>query len=141
MREAIKGLVSRNVLTVRQGSGTFVSHRHGVPNDPLGLTLLKQDRQLALELLEVRLILEPEIAALAATRATDGDLRRIVSQCDRVEKLILAEEEYQQEEGRSLLERLYGNSLPRLVASLHQGGAVGERELEELRRFLEEEGK
>lgn len=98
VREAIKGLVSRNVLTVRQGSGTFVSHRHGVPNDPLGLTLLKQDRQLALELLEVRLILEPEIAALAATRATDGDLRRIVSQCDRVEKLILAEEEYQQED-------------------------------------------
>ena len=54
---------------------------------------------------------------------------------------LVTQEEYQQEEGRSLLERLYGNSLPRLVSSLHQGGAVGERELEELRRFLEEEGK
>lgn len=98
VREAIKALVSRNVLVVRQGSGTFVSPRQGVPDDPLGLTFAKQDRQLALDLLDVRLILEPEIAALAAIKATEGDQKRIESQCDKVEKLILSERDYRRED-------------------------------------------
>ena len=54
---------------------------------------------------------------------------------------LVEEADYQEQEGRSLLERLYGNSLPSLVASLHRGGAVGEEELAELRRFLDEAGK
>ena len=59
VREAIKGLVSRNILVVRQGSGTFLAPRPGVADDPLGLTFAKQERRLALDLLDVRLILEP----------------------------------------------------------------------------------
>ncbi len=43
VREAIKGLVSRNILVVRQGSGTFISPRPGVSDDPLGLTFAKED--------------------------------------------------------------------------------------------------
>ena len=53
---------------------------------------------------------------------------------------LVTREEYREGEGRTLLRRLYGNSLPRLVASLHESGAVGEEELEALRRFLDEEG-
>ena len=53
---------------------------------------------------------------------------------------LVSREQYREGEGRALLRRLYGNSLPGLVASLHRSGAVGEEELEELRRFLDEEG-
>ena len=35
VREAIKRLVARNILTARQGAGTFVSEKNGVPEDPL----------------------------------------------------------------------------------------------------------
>lgn len=37
LREAIKILISRNVLEVRRGIGTFVSHTPGLSTDPLGL--------------------------------------------------------------------------------------------------------
>ena len=96
VREAIKGLVSRNILVVRQGSGTFLAPRPGVPDDPLGLTFLPRDRQMAVDLLDVRLMLEPEIAALAAERAGEGDVKRLETQCDRVEKLIREERPYQE---------------------------------------------
>ncbi len=37
LREAIKILISQNVLEVRRGIGTFVSHTPGLSTDPLGL--------------------------------------------------------------------------------------------------------
>lgn len=37
LREAIKILISQNVLEVRRGIGTFVSHTPGLCTDPLGL--------------------------------------------------------------------------------------------------------
>lgn len=98
VREAIKGLVSRNILVVRQGSGTFVSPRQGVSDDPLGLTFAKQDRRLALDLLDVRLMLEPEMAAMAADRATDYELKRLEAQCAKVERFIRGERPYRQED-------------------------------------------
>ena len=98
VREAIKSLVSKNILVVRQGSGTFVSPRQGVPSDPLGLAFAKKDKSLALDLLEVRLILEPEIAAIAAVRATDEDVQRLEFQCAKVEKLIQEKKPYHQQD-------------------------------------------
>ena len=43
LREAIKRLVARNILTARQGAGTFVSEKNGVPEDPLGLTFMMEE--------------------------------------------------------------------------------------------------
>jgi DNA-binding transcriptional MocR family regulator len=40
VREAMKLLVSRNIIEVRQGSGTYISSRMGMSDDPLGLVLL-----------------------------------------------------------------------------------------------------
>jgi len=45
-------------------------------------------------------------------------------------------------EGRSVIDRLYGSSLPNMVAALYDGRAIGEKDLEDLRRYLDElEGK
>ena len=53
----------------------------------------------------------------------------------------VSREEYQEREGRTVLEKLYGNSLKRFAAALYDGGAVSRRELAELREYLDELGR
>lgn len=76
VREAIKLLVSMNVLEVKRGVGTFVSAKPGLTKDPLGVTFMNQETILK-DLFEVRIIIEPQIAALAAVRASDEDLLKL----------------------------------------------------------------
>ncbi len=94
MREAVRILVSRNILEIRRGSGTFVASNTGISNDPLGLTFATDEYKLAKDLLQVRLILEPEIAAIAANSATDEDYIAIKGLCEKVEALILSGEDH-----------------------------------------------
>lgn len=53
---------------------------------------------------------------------------------------LIQQETYRQNEGRTILERVYGNSLTGLVAALYDGKSVSDRDMEELRRFLDEWG-
>ena len=92
IRETVKSLVSKGILEVRQGSGTYVIGTDTLENDPLGFSKYEDKYKLALELFEVRLMLEPEIAALAAQKATEQDKEEIVRLCDEVENLYLAGE-------------------------------------------------
>jgi len=72
IREAINKLVALHLLEHRQGQGTFVVEPAPEKN-PLGLP---HDRELRLEdLLEVRMGLECNAAAMAARRATEEDIR------------------------------------------------------------------
>ena len=67
VREAVKSLASKGVLEVRRGLGTFVISTSTLEQDPLGLANVLDDQyELALQLFEVRLMFEPEIAALAS---------------------------------------------------------------------------
>ena len=87
IREAVKSLVSKGILEVRRGSGTFVISTSMPEEDPLGLSKLTDKYKLALELFDVRLMLEPEIAAKAAEYATPEEIEQLVSLCDETEKL------------------------------------------------------
>lgn len=49
---------------------------------------------------------------------------------------LVSEQEYQEQEGKSILEKLYGNSLKDFVAALYQGRQIEDRELKELEDFL-----
>ncbi|WP_298017230.1 BlaI/MecI/CopY family transcriptional regulator [uncultured Dysosmobacter sp.] len=49
---------------------------------------------------------------------------------------LIDREAYQQQEGRTMLEKLYGNSVTGLVASLYAGKSINDADLAELRRFL-----
>lgn len=89
IREAVKGLVTRGVLEVRRGAGTFVCSTCCADDDPLGISKLDDKYKLALELFDVRLMLEPEIAAKAAEYATEEDIRHLTALCDEVEELYL----------------------------------------------------
>lgn len=89
IREAVKSLVTKGILEVRRGDGTYVKSHCTLAEDPLGLSRLNDKYKLALELLDVRLILEPEIAASAATHATQEDKNELKTLCDEVETLCL----------------------------------------------------
>ena len=85
LREAVKALGLIDVLQSRRGAGTFVKSagRQPVHNGPA-------DGELApfkiLEVLEVRKILEPRAAWLAATRATEQQLREIEAARQKLEQ-------------------------------------------------------
>ena len=51
---------------------------------------------------------------------------------------LVTREAYQQQESRSVLEKLYGNSLKSFVVSLYQSEGIGREELEEMEAFLRE---
>lgn len=96
IREAVKQLVSQGILSVKQGSGTYVTSTTPVDQDPLGLRGVKDKMKLAWDLVNVRMILEPEIAEMAALNATDEDIRRLEELCDEVEAKINNREAYVQ---------------------------------------------
>lgn len=87
VREAVKGLVSKGVLEVRRGSGTYVISHISLEDDPLGFARFSDKYKLAIELCEVRLMLEPEIASLAAQYASDEEKDTLKGLCDEVEEL------------------------------------------------------
>lgn len=88
LREAIRRLVTRNILVVRQGSGMYVSEQMGVPEDPLGLTFIEKGPKLAKDLIELRLMIEPEMAATAALKITQSQKEELIMRCDLVEEKI-----------------------------------------------------
>ena len=89
IREAVKSLVSKGILEVRRGAGTFVKSTELVIDDPLGLAHLEDKYRLAMELFDVRILLEPEVAAVTSQNATEEEKLHIKELCDEVEKLYL----------------------------------------------------
>lgn len=77
VREAIKILVSRNILEIRRGDGTYVSERLGVVDDPLGLAFSADKVKTAWDLFNLRLLLEPWTARMAARNADEEQIRAI----------------------------------------------------------------
>jgi DNA-binding FadR family transcriptional regulator len=98
VREAIKTLVSQNILEIRRGEGTFVCDKLGIAEDPLGFRFIGDKVRLAMDLLEIRLLIEPHIAEKAAEKATNEEIADIVSQCGRVESLISRGVPYDEED-------------------------------------------
>ena len=86
VREALKILASRNVLEIRQGAGTFVSEKQGIPDDPLGFSMVNDHVKLTKDLLQVRIMLEPQIAALAAQCAKEHEIRELEEILEEDEK-------------------------------------------------------
>lgn len=87
IREAVKILVSKNIVEIQRGRGTFVCEHPGVVDDPLGFAFVADQDKLALDLCEVRMMIEPEIAAMAALRATDEEIAGIEQAAVEVEEL------------------------------------------------------
>ena len=93
VREAMKLLQSRNIVRIKQGSGTYVASNPGVADDPLGFTFIDDKQRLARDLLEVRFMIE-QIARMAAEHATNDQVVCIKELCDESERLAEAGEDY-----------------------------------------------
>jgi len=97
-REALRALASRNILDIRQGAGTFISQKKGVSDDPLGFSLMEDPRKLVEDLIQIRCIIEPQIAALAAQNATLQDIEVLGNLCNEVESLIHKRQDFTQKD-------------------------------------------
>ena len=53
IREAVKSLVTKGILEVKRGSGTFVTSTKRVADDPFGFAQLEDKYRLAMELFEM----------------------------------------------------------------------------------------
>jgi GntR family transcriptional repressor for pyruvate dehydrogenase complex len=84
VREALNLLEARGLISIEHGRGAVVSggSTHAV-RDTLGL-LLRVRPKVLWELLEIRMILEVEIAGLAAERAQEGNVLAMRGQLDRM---------------------------------------------------------
>lgn len=84
----MKLLVSRNIVTIRQGSGTYISAFIGVIEDPLSFTFIGDKQKLASDFLEIRFLLEPSIAARAASYSGKEEIENIQKLCNEMEQLL-----------------------------------------------------
>lgn len=125
IRGAIKILVARNVLEVRQGSGTYLADGKTQPvGDPLGLELIPNQFKLTWDLHEIRMLLEPEIAYMAAKNITEEQLERLRDMCNEMERLSAQRKERAvvDVEFHVCLAESCGNLVaPKLIPVLRQG--------------------
>lgn len=98
LREAMKLLASRNIVTIKQGSGTYVASSPGIVDDPFGFTFISDKKKLVQDLLEIRFLLEPSIAAMSATYSDKNDINKIIKLCDEVEELMEQKKDHAQKD-------------------------------------------
>ena len=88
LREAMRALELQGLVVSRPGAGTFVSTES---LDTLIATIassLTQARDTLSDIFEVRHLLEPQLAALAAERATPEDVRRMAEALEGQERQV-----------------------------------------------------
>lgn len=90
VREAVKILVSKNLVEIQRGRGTFVSAKLGVADDPLGFAFIENKKKLVSDSLHVRYLLEPAIAEMAAQMATEEDIAELEAIAAEIEAQIHA---------------------------------------------------
>ena len=79
VREALRRLEEMRLVTRRIGSGTFVNYRPALDQNSIA------EVTSPIELIEVRLAIEPQMARLAVVNATARDLERMGEALKRVE--------------------------------------------------------
>jgi DNA-binding FadR family transcriptional regulator len=128
IREAIKTLVSRNVLTIVRGSGTFVCEWPGLIEDPFGFRFVADKKRLAIDLCEIRMQIEPYLAGCAARNASLDDVDSLQDICSTLSSLIRrASPEYSGKdiEFHTRIAVLSGNQVSsKLIPVIHQGISI-----------------
>ena len=87
LREAIRILATNGILEIQRGKGTFVKKELQTDNIE-EISSLSKIKTNAKDLYEMRLIFEPEAAYLAVQRASDAEIKRILSLGEQIEEYI-----------------------------------------------------
>jgi GntR family transcriptional regulator, transcriptional repressor for pyruvate dehydrogenase complex len=85
VREALNGLAMMGVVEIRHGQGVFVTAQPVGLNEPSAITAALE-QGITHEFIEARLIVEVEVARLAARRRTDEDLARLEAALEEQER-------------------------------------------------------
>lgn len=93
LREAMRILVTNGILEIKRGKGTFVTESFEPHRMIESFSELTNAKIEAKDLYEIRLIFEPEAAYYATMRATDSELKRILSYGKQIEQKIIQNED------------------------------------------------
>ena len=77
VREAMRMLDQKGLIVIKPGAGTFVTEDVVETIVQAFSSLLSESEDGAGDVFEMRLLLEPHVASLAAQRATDADIERL----------------------------------------------------------------
>ena len=133
LREALKILASRNIVFIRQGAGAFVTEKPGVVEDPLGFALISDRDKLTHDLMQVRAMLEPPIAALAAQCATQGEIAQLKSILTEMESAIREQKSFSELDmayHRKIAECTHNTVMENLIPVIVNGVCVFAQEVE-----------
>lgn len=90
LREAMRTLELQELVVSKPGAGTFVRAEAPEPVNDALVAYLSEGKDALLDVFEMRHILEPQIAALAAERATPEDIQRmeemLAAQADQISR-------------------------------------------------------
>jgi DNA-binding FadR family transcriptional regulator len=86
LREAMQGLASTGVIEIRPGSGCYVRDPHASKERDAWFDIYTHES--AIEVLEARLVVEVELASLAAQRASEADLAGMWAILERLKRSI-----------------------------------------------------
>jgi len=89
VREALRILENRGIVSIEHGRGLFIRNDPDLLEDPAGKIREMEDSPL-LELLEARLVLEPDLAAFCAERASPAQVRHIRQLAEQMEEQVRA---------------------------------------------------
>jgi len=92
VREAVKSLLSQNIIEIARGKGTFVSRTPGISDDPLGLDFVSDYNSVLFSLIEARNLIEPGAASLAAKNADSEDIARIETHIAAIKEVVRRKE-------------------------------------------------
>ncbi len=139
LREANKILVTRNVLEIKRGKGTFVREDFGKRRNDV-FSALAVETSSVQEVFEMRMIIEPEAAYYATLRATENEMRNIISLGELLEQKIRDDEDRVNEElefHKAIAKATHNSFMNRLMPVLLQAvylGVVKTQHDEEIRR-------
>lgn len=123
LREAIRILVARNVLEIKEGKRKHLLREDYTPKMVAGLEDTASAKVDIGDLYEMRLIFEPEIAYYATIRASDRELERIFAIGKEIEELLLKGIDYTHKEMMfhcSIANATHNEFINQLEPVLHQ---------------------
>jgi GntR family transcriptional regulator, transcriptional repressor for pyruvate dehydrogenase complex len=126
LREALKALEIMGMIETRLGDGTYVCKRSDFFSRPLLWAIVSSSEADARELIEARILIEVELAGLAAERGTPEDLKNINEHMLRMEgakknpqKFVEADVDFHMAVGRAASNSILINAL-NLIRNLLQ---------------------
>lgn len=133
LRMALDILRERGIIYTERGVGTFVADfgkKSEAEYDPLGLSMIYDKRKLALDLLDIRMLIEPKCALLASQNARHHDVEVLMRICDEFDSLVSSGQGYVQKdmEFHQAIANCSGNLVvPNLIPYIHQMQLLTER--------------